>query len=681
MDRLTKTRNIGLVAHIDAGKTTTTERILYYTGRIHRIGEVHDGNTTTDWMIQERERGITITSAATYGVWKDHHINIIDTPGHVDFTMEVERSLRVLDGGIVIFDAVNGVEPQSETVWRQAERYKVPRIIFINKFDRPGADFEANLDSIRKKLGAIPLPLQMPYFEKEELLGVIDILTRKLYIWNELEIIEKALPVDKEQEVSKYYENVVEMVSEHDEVIMHKFVHGEKVELEELKAAIRRVTILTHCFPVFCGSSLKNKGVQLLLDGVLEYLPAPNELPPVQGENPETKKMEMRLSQPDEPFSSLAFKIQVDPFVGKLTYVRIYSGKVVAGDNVFNPHKGKFERITRILRMHANSREIVEQATAGDIVAIIGLRFTVTGETLCDKKKPIVLESMHFPEPVMQLAIEPKTKQDQEKLGYALQRLTEEDPTFRIKYNEETSQTVMSGMGELHLEIIVDRIKREFNVAANIGKPQVAYRETITKKVEEEGKYIKQSGGHGQYGHVVFEIEPSELEFEFVNKIKGGSIPREYIPAIENGVKEGMNSGPIASYPLTNISVKLTDGSYHEVDSSELAFKMAAIFTLKSAVEKAGPKLLEPVMKIEIVTPEEFIGDIMADFNSRRGKITEMELKNKLHYIFGLVPLSEMFGYSTAIRSLSQGRASYNMEPSHYGDVPKSVVESLVSVK
>jgi elongation factor G len=683
MDKINKVRNIGLVAHIDAGKTTTTERILYYTGRIHRMGEVHDGNTTTDWMIQERERGITITSAATYGVWNGYQISIIDTPGHVDFTIEVERSLRVLDGCVVIFDAVNGVEPQSETVWRQAERYNVPRLIFVNKFDRPGVDFDAVIAQIKKRLMSVPLILQLPYYENNEFVGVMGVLDNKIYTWNKEEegfqtkdVTDKtALDLLKER-----YSELVEHVAEFDEQIMHKYVHAEHVSVEELKSAIRKATILSKAFPVFCGSSLKNKGVELLLDGVVDYLPAPTELPPVQGENPDTKATEIRFSQYDEPFSALAFKIQVDPFVGKLTFVRVYSGKISSGDSIYNVRKNKHERISRILRMHANDREIVPEACAGEIVAIIGLKYTTTGETLCDKKKPILLESMNFPEPVIRLAIEPKTKQDQDKLGYALQRLTEEDPSLRVEYNDETNQTILSGMGELHLEIIVDRIKREFNVMVNTGKPQVAYRETITKKVTEEGRYVKQSGGRGQYGHVWIEVEPCEADFEFENKIKGGSIPREYIGPIEAGVKDSLGSGPVAGYPLINIHVSLIDGSYHEVDSSELAFKMAASIALKSATAKASPRILEPIMKIEIITPEDFIGDITADFNSRRGKISEMDNKNKLYNIRGTVPLSEMFGYSTTLRSMSQGRATYSMEPSHYGEAPKQIVESLVSI-
>jgi len=679
---LEKIRNIGLVAHIDAGKTTTTERILYYTGRIHRIGEVHEGTATMDWMVQERERGITIQSAATTSYWKDCEINIIDTPGHVDFTMEVERSLRILDGCVVIFDGGNGVEPQSETVWRQANRYHVPRLIFVNKMDRVGADFEDTVKQIKKKLAAKPLVLQIPLGKEDKLMGVIDILEEKAYIWEEEKTTDMdyetgEVPDEYKAEVKKYKDEIFEKMAEVDESIMNKYVNGEQVTIGELKAAVRKATISCSFFPVFCGSSFKNRGVQPLLDAVVDYLPSPADLQEIKGINPFTGKEESRKHSIEEPFSALAFKIQVDPFIGRLVYIRVYSGKIESGEIVYNSRKSKQERISRIMRMHANTRAEIKECKTGDIVAIVGLKETNTGDTVCESKFPISFEQMHFPEPVISVAVEPKTKADSEKLSYALNRLSEEDPTLRLRFDEETSQTIISGMGELHLEIAVDRLKREFNVDARIGNPQVAYRETITRKVTEESKYIKQSGGRGQYGHVEIEVEPAPA-FEFNDKTKGGCIPKEYIPAIEKGIIEAMETGPLAGYPLIDMKVNLIYGSYHEVDSSEMAFKMAGSFALQAATKKAGPILLEPIMKIEVVTPEEFIGDVMADLSARRGKIESMENKNALCNINGTVPLAQIFGYATTLRSLSQGRANYSMEPAKYERVPKNILEDLL---
>jgi len=681
-----KIRNIGLVAHIDAGKTTTTERILYYTGRTHRMGDVDDGTTITDWMIQEKERGITITSAATYCKWKDCNINIIDTPGHIDFTIEVERSLRVLDGCIIIFDAVNGVEAQSETVWRQSDKYKVSRIIFVNKMDRPNADFFDTVKQVEKRLSAIPLVIQLPYFEAGKFLGVIDLIDKKLYLWetedkNNREYKIMNIPDTYEKTVREYREKILELLSEFDDNFMQKYVHSQDITANDIKSVIRKATILSKYFPVFCGSAFKNKGIQLLLDGIVDYLPSPVDLPPVEGKNPNTLKSEIRFSEDEEPLSALAFKIQTDSFVNKLTYIRIYSGKIAIGNSVYNSCKQKFERISRILRMHANNREEIKEAFAGDIVGIIGFRNTSTGDTLCDRKYPIILESINYPEPVLWIAIEPKTTQDQEKLSLALRKMTEEDPTFKVSYNEETNQTIISGMGELHLDIIVDRIKREFGVMINTSKPQVAYRETIKTKVIEEGRYIKQTGGKGQYGHVWLEIEPFNDGFKFINKIKGGIIPKDYIPAIEQGIKESMLSGPLNGFPLVNIQVSLIDGSYHEVDSSDIAYKLASSIALRNGVKKADPVLLEPFMKIQTITPEEFLGDVLGDLNKRRCKIEEMNPKNNLYYITGMVPLSEMFGYATVLRSLTQGRGTYIMEPSHYEEVPKEIMEEILAIK
>jgi elongation factor G len=678
-------RNIGIVAHIDAGKTTTTERILYYTGRIYKIGEVHDGTTTMDWMEQERERGITITSAATYCTWKHCQVNIIDTPGHVDFTAEVERSLRVLDGAVVVFDSGNGVEPQSETVWRQADRYGVPRLVFGNKMDKVGADFYMLLDQVKEKLGANPLPIQIPIGQQESFEGVIDLVEMKSLIWHGEELgakfsVSDEIPADLKEQAKKYRDQMLEKLADYSEEIMHNYLEGKPSTVEQIKKAIRKATIAIQIVPVLCGTSFKNKGVQPLLDAVNEYLPSPLEKAAFMGINPDTNAEESRDVDDKAPFSALAFKIQSDPYVGKVTYFRVYSGTLQSGSYVYNSRKRNRERISRILRMHANTREEIKEVQAGDIAAAVGLRNTTTGDTLCDEEHPIVLETMNFPEPVISVAIEPKSKADEEKLGMALSRLAEEDPTFRVRTDDETMQTIISGMGELHLEIIVDRMKREFNVQANVGRPQVAYRETIRKKVESEGKYIRQTGGRGQYGHVFLELEPLEAGkgFEFVNKIVGGVIPREYIPAVEKGTKEALSSGALAGYPLVDIRATLTDGSYHEVDSSEMAFKIAASMALKDGAKKANPAILEPVMKVEVTVPEDYMGDVIGDLNSRRGKIMNMESKNKLQYIHGQVPLAEMFGYSTTLRSLTQGRGNYNMEPSHYEEVPKQIADKIL---
>jgi elongation factor G len=680
---LSRIRNIGIVAHIDAGKTTITERILFYTGRIHRMGEVHDGTATMDWMEQEKERGITITSAATYCRWRDCQVNIIDTPGHVDFTIEVERTLRVLDGCIVVFDGVNGVEPQSETVWHQADKYKVPRIIFVNKMDRIGANFTSTIDQIEKRLAAKPLVLQFPFGVEDKFLGIIDIIEEKLYLWEENEegditddYLIRDIPSEYLKQCMEYRSKLVEGLSEVDEELMDKYVHGKEISKDEIKSAVRMATISAEYFPVFCGSALKNKGIQPLLDAVVDYLPSPEDIPPFEGINPITGKSELCKPVESEKMSAFVFKVQVDPYVGKLIYLRVYSGKIKAGTYVYNSLKKKQERITRILRMHANRREEIREACAGDIVGVVGPKVTITGDTLCDKKYAIVLEKMHFPEPVIWVAIEPKTKADQEKLSYALKQMTEEDPSFEVKVNDETNQIIISGMGELHLEIIVERMRSEFGVAANVSRPQVAYRETITTGAYEEGRYIKQTGGRGQYGYVCLEIEPFE-GFEFVNKIKGGAIPREYISPIEQGIKEATKTGVFSGYPLINLRVTLVDGEYHEVDSSEFAFKMAASMALQSAVRKAAPVVLEPIMKLEIITPDEYMGEVLADFNARRGKVTDMESKSGLRFILGIVPLVEMFGYATAVRSLTQGRANYNMELSHYEKIPKDIADKL----
>jgi elongation factor G len=681
---LDKIRNIGIIAHIDAGKTTTTERILYYTGKIHKIGEVHDGAATMDWMEQEQERGITITSAATSCKWKDCQINIIDTPGHVDFTAEVERSLRVLDGAVVVMCAVGGVQPQSETVWRQANRYKVPRIIFVNKMDRTGADFYNVIHQVKERLEAHPVPLQIPIGAEENFKGIIDIITLKAYIYTNDEgtdIQETEVPAEYKEKVDQYREKLMEAAAEVDDSILEKYLAGEKVSEDEIYAALRKGAIENKFMPMLCGSSFKNKGVQLMLDAVNAYLPSPVEVEAIKGHNLQGE-LEERKSEDNAPFSALVFKVVSDPFIGKLTYIRVYSGYLAAGSYVYNSNKDSKERISRIVRMHSNHREEIKEVYAGDIVAVVGLKNSITGETLCDEKNPIILESMHFPDPVISLAIEPKTKADEEKLSMALSRLAEEDPTFKVHTDEETGQTVISGMGELHLEIIVDRMKREFKVEANIGKPQVAYKEAIRKSVEEEGKYIKQSGGRGQYGHVWIIVEPlkdSDKNFEFVNKIVGGTIPKEYIPSVEKGVKEALECGPLAGYPVVNVKVTLFDGSFHDVDSSDASFKIAGSIAMKSGMKKASPVILEPIMRVDVESPEDYMGDIIGDLSSRRGKILGIEHKGKMQFVKATVPLSEMFGYSTTVRSLSQGRASYNMEFSCYEEVPKNVGDEIIA--
>ena len=676
-------RNIGIMAHIDAGKTTFTERVLFYTGKKHKMGETHEGSADMDWMEQEKERGITITSAATTCFWKNKKVNIIDTPGHVDFTVEVERSLRVLDGAIAVFDGQAGVEPQSETVWRQADKYKVPRLCFINKMDKMGADFYMSLDSIRKRLSPKAVAIQLPIGAESDLSGVIDLLTKKAYKFSGhfgVNIEEIPVPEDMKEKVEKFHAELVEKAVECDEVAMEKYLGGEEISLEELKIAIRKGVIANEFYPVLCGTALQNIGVQLTLDAVVEYLPSPIDIPEIIGTDvrDEEKKTTV-VADDNKPFVGLAFKIATDPFVGKLCFVRVYQGVLSAGSYIVNSSTGNKERIGRLVRMHANHREEIKEIYAGDIAAIIGLKNTTTGNTLCAEDSPMLLESINFPEPVIKIAVEPKTKADQEKMGVALSRLAEEDPTFRVETDEETNQVLISGMGELHLEIIVDRMKREFGVEANIGKPQVSYRETITKVAEAEHKYAKQSGGRGQYGHCSLRVEPNEQGkgFEFIDEIKGGIIPREYIPAIEKGVKEAIQGGVIAGYPMVDVKAAVFYGSYHEVDSSEIAFKMAAIFAFKEACQKAGAVLLEPIMKVEVITPEDYMGNIMGDLNSKRGQIEEMSDRVNVKVVKAKVPLAEMFGYSTSLRSMSQGRANYTMEFSHYAEVPKSILESL----
>jgi elongation factor G len=680
---LEKVRNIGIMAHIDAGKTTTTERILFYTGKVHRMGEVHDGAATMDWMVQEQERGITITSAATTCDWLGYNINIIDTPGHVDFTVEVERSLRVLDGAVAVFCSVGGVEPQSETVWRQADKYSVPRIAFINKMDRIGADFFRGVEMIRTRLGANPVPIQLPIGAEDKFQGVIDLITQKAIVYADdlgTQSAAAEVPADMLEMVSDYRTRMIEAVAEFDEEMMVKYLEGEELTEAEIISAIRKATLTTKVTPVICGSAFKNKGVQMLLDAVVSYLPSPVDLPPVQGLAPGSASELLREASDNEAFSALAFKIMTDPYVGKLAFFRVYSGTLKAGSYVLNSTKNKRERVGRLLKMHANHREEIDAVTAGDIAAVVGLKDTTTGDTLCDEKDQIVLESMDFPDPVIDIAIEPKTKADQDKLGLSLAKLAEEDPTFRVRTDHETGQTVISGMGELHLEIIVDRLLREFKVEANVGKPQVAYRETIRGSVKSEGKFVRQSGGRGQYGHVWLQLEPLEpgAGFMFENKIVGGVVPREYIAPVEAGVKEAMLNGILAGYPMVDVKVTIFDGSYHEVDSSEMAFKVAGSMALKDGARKANPVLLEPIMKVEIVTPEEYMGDIMGDFNSRRGRIEGMESRAGAQVIRGHVPLSEMFGYATSIRSISQGRATYVMHFSHYDEVPRNIAETIM---
>ncbi|HPN64519.1 MAG TPA: elongation factor G [Candidatus Goldiibacteriota bacterium] len=687
---LEKLRNIGIMAHIDAGKTTLSERVLFYTGKTHKIGEVHEGAATMDWMEQEQERGITITSAATTCFWKDYRINLIDTPGHVDFTVEVERSLRVLDGAVCVFDSVNGVEPQSETVWRQADKYDVPRMIFFNKMDRIGADFKMCLESVEEKLGAKPVAMQIPIGAEDKFLGVIDLVKMKAIIWLAetlgAKFEEREIPAELLDEAKAYREKLMEAASDFDEKIMEAFLEGKEVSEEAIRKAIRVGTLSLKIFPAFCGTAFKNKGVQPLLDAVLAYLPSPLDLPPVKGFDPnapegEVREIERKVSD-DEKFTALAFKIMSDPFVGKLTYFRIYAGSIQSGSYVYNSVKNKTERLGRIIRMHANTREEIKEAYAGDIVAGIGFKDTFTGETLCDEKSPIILEKMEFPEPVIFIAVEPKTKADQEKMGIALNKLAEEDPTFRVRTDEETAQTIISGMGELHLEIIVDRMRREFKVECNVGKPEVSYRETIAGSVKNiEGKYIRQTGGRGQYGHVWIDLEPLEKGggYEFVNKIVGGVIPREYIPAVDKGIQEAAANGVIAGYPVMDIRVTLHDGSYHDVDSSEMAFKIAGSMAFKEAFKQATPQILEPIMDVEVVTPEDFMGDIIGNLNSRRGRIDRMEKRAKAQHIRAFVPLADMFGYATDLRSLSQGRAMYTMQFSKYEPVPNNIKETIVA--
>ena len=677
-------RNIGLMAHIDAGKTTTTERILYYTGRTHKIGEVHEGTATMDWMEQEKERGITITAAATTCFWKNHRINIIDTPGHVDFTIEVERSLRVLDGAIVVLCAVGGVEPQTETVWRQADKYRVPRIVFVNKMDRVGADFFNAVSMIEERLGARPLVIQLPLGAESDFVGVIDLIDMKAIVWEEETLGAKyhyeEIPEDMRDLAEEYREKMIETLADIDESIMEKYLEGEEITVEEIKKAIRKGTIALDIFPVLCGSAFKNKGVQPLLDAVVDFLPSPVDLPPVKGINPDTGEEEERPASEDAPFCALAFKVMVDPYVGQLVYFRVYSGVMKTGSVVLNTRRGKKERIGRLLRMHANRREEITEVRAGDIAAAVGLKDVITGDTICDPAHPIVLEAMEFPEPVISVAIEPKTKADQDKLGNALSKLAQEDPSFRVSYDPETGQTLISGMGELHLEIIVDRLRREFKVEANVGKPQVAYKETIRKPARAEGKYIKQTGGRGQYGHVVIEIEPLEpgKGFVFEDHIVGGVIPKEFIPSVEKGIREAMETGVLAGYPMVDIKVKLVDGSYHEVDSSDLAFKIAGSMAFKEAAQKANPVLLEPIMKVEVVVPEEYMGEVIGDLNSRRGRIQSISDRKGAKVIDALVPLAEMFGYATTLRSLTQGRGTFTMQFSHYEEVPSNIAQEII---
>ena len=681
---LDKIRNIGIMAHIDAGKTTTTERILFYTGKTHKIGEVHDGAATMDWMVQEQERGITITSAATTCTWKGHSINIIDTPGHVDFTVEVERSLRVLDGSVAVFSAKGGVEPQSETVWRQAEEYNVPRIAYMNKMDTTGADFFNAVQMMKDRLGANAVPIQIPMGAEDQFIGLIDLVKMQAIVYgDDLGKDEEFEPIPEEyvEEAQKWRQNLLEAVAEGDDDLMEKYLEGEDLTEDEINATIRKMTCACKMFPVTCGSSYKNKGVQPLLDAIIAYMPAPTDVADIKGVDPETGEETTRPSSDDAPFAALAFKIATDPYVGRLAFFRVYSGKLTAGSYVYNSSKGKRERIGRILRMHSNHRTEIEEVYAGDIAAAVGLKDTGTGDTLCDEKAPVILESMVFPEPVISVAIEPKTKADQEKMGIALGKLAEEDPTFRVRTDPESSQTIISGMGELHLDIIVDRLKREFHVDCTVGNPQVAYRETIRKAVKSEGKFVRQSGGKGQYGHCWLELTPLKPGegFKFENKIVGGAIPKEYIAPVQAGVEEAMENGVVAGYPMVDIGVTVYDGSYHEVDSSEMAFKIAGSMGFKSGAAKADPVLLEPYMKVEVTVPEEYMGDVIGDLNSRRGRIEGMEARSGAQVISAFVPLSEMFGYATDLRSKTQGRGNYSMEVDHYEEVPKNIAEAIVA--
>ncbi|NUN09877.1 MAG: elongation factor G [Ignavibacteriaceae bacterium] len=680
---INRVRNIGIMAHIDAGKTTTTERILFYTGKSHRIGEVHDGAATMDWMEQEKERGITITSAATTTSWRDHQINIIDTPGHVDFTVEVERSLRVLDGAIALFCAVGGVEPQSETVWRQADKYGVPRVAFINKMDRVGADFFNALSMIKERLGANAVPILLPIGEGDLFAGIIDLISNKAIMYHEdtlgttFDVID--IPKDLQTLANKYRTEMLEAVSDVDDTLLEKYLEGKEISEAEITAVLRQATIQSKIIPVLCGASFKNKGVQKLLDSVVDFLPSPMDLPPVEAHHIGINDKVIRKVEEKEQFTALAFKLMNDPYVGKLTFFRVYSGKLEAGSYVYNSVSGKKERISRLLQMHANHREDVSSVRAGDIAAAVGLKYTRTGDTLCLEDDPVVLEKIIFPEPVIQIAIEPKTKADQDKLSDALSKLADEDPTFRIKVDDETGQTLISGMGELHLEILIDRMKREFKVEANVGKPQVAYRETITQTVEVEGKFIKQSGGRGKYGHVWLEVSPNEAGkgYEFTNAIIGGVVPKEYIPAVSAGVQEAMRNGVVAGYPVVDVKVKLFDGSYHDVDSDELSFKVAGSIGFKEGARKAKPIVLEPIMSVEVITPEDYLGDVMGDLNSRRGRIEGFSARKDAQVIKSHVPLAEMFGYATVLRSMTQGRAIYTMQFSHYSEVPKSIADEI----
>jgi len=684
---LARTRNIGIIAHIDAGKTTVTERILFYTKKIYKIGEVHEGAATMDWMPQEQERGITITAAATTCYWGDHRINIIDTPGHVDFTVEVERSLRVLDGAVVVFDGVAGVEPQSETVWRQADRYGVPRFCFINKLDRTGADFWRGVASIRERLGANAVPVQIPIGREDGFQGVVDLVRmRAIYYRDDMgnQIDELDVPDELRAEAETHRAALVEAVAEMDDELTHKYLEGEELTVEELQRGLRLGTLQNRIVPVLTGSALKNKGVQPMLDAVVAYLPSPLDVPPVIGEDPRTHAEVLRTVSDDEPFAALAFKIAADPFVGKLAFFRVYSGTLKAGSYVLNATKGRKERLGRVLQMHANHREEIEAVHAGDIAAAVGLKDTFTGDTLCDPDHPVILESMTFPEPVIEVAIEPKTKADQDKLGIALQRLAEEDPTFRVKTDEETGQTLIAGMGELHLDVLVDRMTREFKVVGNVGKPQVSYRETIRRAAEGNGRFVRQTGGKGQYGHAVIRLEPNEkgAGYEFVDKIVGGTIPREFIKSVDAGIREALETGIFAGYPVVDVKATLYDGSYHEVDSSEMAFKVAGSLAVKDAFEKADPTILEPVMRVEVIMPEQFMGDVIGDLNSRRGHIDAMDTRGegqgRTQVVRAFVPLAQMFGYATDLRSMTQGRATYSMEFSHYAEVPASIANELV---
>ena len=683
---LAKTRNIGIMAHIDAGKTTTTERILYYTGRIHKMGETHDGAGTMDWMEQEQERGITITSAATTCHWLNHRVNIIDTPGHVDFTVEVERSLRVLDGSVTVLCAKGGVEPQSETVWRQADNYRVPRMAYVNKMDIMGADFYNVVDMMKTRLKCNAVPIQLPIGAEDTFVGIIDLVKNKAYIYNDdlgKDISEVEIPDDMKEKAAEYRQNLVESVAETDEALMEKYFEEGDLPIDDIKKAIRKATIENEIVPVLCGTSYKNKGVQKLLDAIVDYMPSPLDVPAIKGVDPETDEEVESPSSDDAPFAALAFKIMTDPFVGKLCFFRVYSGTLDAGSSILNSTKDNKERIGRILQMHANDRKDIDRVYSGDIAAAVGLKNTTTGDTLCDPDHPIILESMEFPEPVIRVAIEPKTKEGQEKMGIGLAKLAEEDPTFKTYTDEETGQTIIAGMGELHLEVIVDRLLREFKVEANVGKPQVAYKEAIRKAVEVNHKYARQSGGKGQYGHVVMTLEPMEAGggYEFVNKIVGGAIPKEYIPAVDAGIQGAMLSGVLAGYNVVDVRVTLTDGSYHEVDSSEMAFKIAASMGFKDGCKKADPVLKEPIMQVDVIVPEEYMGDVMGDLNSRRGQIQGMEARPGAQMIHAFVPLSEMFGYATELRSRTQGRGQYTMQPSHYEEVPKSIQEQIISAR